>query len=66
MYPGLAGSGFYRRQENTSERLSALNTRTILRGATPMVRTLYLTAQTGLYRIRLNIPGTRPFAGLTN
>jgi gluconolactonase len=23
-------------------------------------RTLYLTAQTGLYRIRLNIPGTRP------
>jgi len=29
-------------------------------------RTLYLTAQTGLYRIRLNIPGTRPFAGLTN
>jgi gluconolactonase len=29
-------------------------------------KTLYLTAQTGLYRIRLNIPGTRPFAGLTN
>jgi gluconolactonase len=29
-------------------------------------RTLYLTAQTGLYRIRLNVPGTRPFAGLTN
>jgi gluconolactonase len=23
-------------------------------------RTLYLTAQTGLYRIRLNIPGTHP------
>ena len=29
-------------------------------------KTLYLTAQTGLYRIRLSIPGTRPFAGLTN
>ena len=23
-------------------------------------RTLYLTAQTGLYRIRLNVPGSRP------
>src|SRR5712691_5970592 len=29
-------------------------------------KTLYLTAQTGLYRIRLNIPGTRPFAVPTN
>ena len=29
-------------------------------------KTLYLTAQTGLYRIRLSVPGTRPFAGLTN
>jgi gluconolactonase len=29
-------------------------------------KTLYLTAQTGLYRIRLSIPGTRPSAGLTN
>ena len=29
-------------------------------------KTLYLTAQTGLYRIRLNIPGTRSFATQTN
>jgi gluconolactonase len=29
-------------------------------------RTLYLTAQTGLYRIRLNIAGARPFATSTN
>jgi gluconolactonase len=28
--------------------------------------TLYLTAQTGLYRIRLSIPGARPSAGPTN
>ena len=26
-------------------------------------KTLYLTAQTGLYRIRLNIPGTQTFPG---
>jgi gluconolactonase len=26
-------------------------------------RTLYLTAETGLYRLRLNIPGARPFVG---
>lgn len=29
-------------------------------------KTLYLTAQTGLYRIRLSIPGARPFAVQTN
>jgi len=29
-------------------------------------RTLYLTAQSGLYRIRLNIAGTRPFITATN
>ena len=29
-------------------------------------KTLYLTAQTGLYRIRLNIPGTRPFSILSH
>jgi gluconolactonase len=29
-------------------------------------RTLYLTAQTGLYRIRLGVPGTRPFMAHTN
>lgn len=29
-------------------------------------KTLYLTAQTGLYRIRLSVSGTRPFAQLTN
>lgn len=29
-------------------------------------RTLYLTAQTGLYRIRLNVPGSRPFTGITH
>ena len=29
-------------------------------------RTLYLTAQTGLYRIRLGIQGTRPFSGPTH
>ncbi len=29
-------------------------------------RTLYLTAQTGLYRIRLGVAGTRPFAASTN
>ena len=29
-------------------------------------RSLYLTAQTGLYRIRLNVPGTRPFSSPTH
>ena len=29
-------------------------------------KTLYLTAQTGLYRIRLSVAGTRPFAVPTN
>ena len=29
-------------------------------------KTLYLTAQTGLYRIRLSIPGTRPSVGQTD
>jgi gluconolactonase len=29
-------------------------------------KTLYLTAQTGLYRIRLNIPGTQPFSASTH
>jgi gluconolactonase len=29
-------------------------------------RALYLTAQTGLYRMRLNIPGSRPFSTSAN
>jgi len=29
-------------------------------------KTLYLTAQTGVYRIRLSIPGTRPFSSPTH
>jgi gluconolactonase len=29
-------------------------------------RTLYLTAQTGLYRVRLNVPGTHPFSAPTH
>lgn len=29
-------------------------------------KTLYMTAQTGLYRIRLGVPGTRPFTVPTN
>jgi len=29
-------------------------------------RTLYLTARSGLYRIRLNVPGVRPFETATN